>query len=269
MAKPKTDDTKQTGQDVAVQTNKLPANPQAFQGQQASGFEDARRENYALPFITILQSLSPAVQEGKDGARAGRIINTVTGDISDSLTVIPCRYTNTIVEWVPRDKGGGFRGEAPYRDRAAEFEKRRDPRTGKAVLENGNELADTHNFYVLVEDENGNVIPAIISMGSTQIKKARNWLSFMRMKTMPGTDGTFFVPAMYASRFKLSTKQESNSKGKWHGWNYEWLGFMNSPDAPQYQQAITFSDSVKQGAVKVDRSQLEQPGGETAESDEL
>jgi hypothetical protein len=261
---------KEEVKDVAVKAGTMPANPGAFAGQQASGFEDARRENYALPFITILQSLSPQVADGLEGAKPGRFLNTVTQEIADELIVIPCRYTNTIVEWVPRDAGGGFRGEAPYMERKEEFEQARDPKTGKAKLANGNELADTHNFYVLVEDqETGAVSPAIISMGSTQIKKARTWLSFMRMKTMPGANGSMFVPAMYASRFKLTTRQESNSKGKWFGWAYEWLGFMASPEVPAYQQAITFSESVKQGNVKVDRSQLETPGAETEQPEEM
>lgn len=255
---------------VAVRRENLPANPSAFAAQAASGFEDARRENYALPFITILQALSPQVQDKKDGAAPGKFYNTVTQEISDELIVIPARYTNTIVEWVPRNSGGGFRGEATYAERGAEFEKLRDPKTGKATLPSGNELSDTHNFYVLIENpETGAVSPAIISMGSTQIKKARNLLSFLRMKTMPDGNGAFFVPAMYASRFKFTSKLESNSKGKWHGWSYEWLGFMDSPEEPAYQQAITFSDSVKQGKVKTDRSQLDTPGGETDETDEM
>jgi hypothetical protein len=255
---------------VAHKADKLPAAPGDFEQDSRRGFEGAKsRSDFAIPFVVILQSLSPQVDgENKiQGAKPGMFYNTVTGELSSELTVIPCRYTRTFVEWVPRNAGGGFRGERDHTFEA-EYDRLRDPATGKAKLPGGNEIADTRNFYVLVEAENGALSPAVISMGSTQIKKARNWNTFMQTKTMPGKVGQF-VPAMFASRFRLTTKMESNKKGKWYGWGYEWLGFINSPAEIAYQSGKVLSETVASGNVSVDRTQTEVHETSGAESDDL
>ena len=262
---------KKSGSAVVPRRDQLPADPGGFEQDSRRGFEGAQsRSDFAIPFIVILQSLSPQVDgENKiPGAKPGMFYNTVTGELSEELVVIPCRYTRTFVEWVPRDAGGGFRGERDHTFEG-EYDRLRDPATGKAKLPNGNEIADTRNFYVLVEDQDtGALSPAVISMGSTQIKKARNWNTFMQTKTMPGKNGQF-VPAMFASRFRLTTKMESNKKGKWYGWVYEWIGFVNSPQEISYQQGKAFSETVAAGKVTVDRTQTEVHDTTGGESDEL
>jgi hypothetical protein len=228
-----------------------------MEGDAGSGLEQAKgREHLAIPFLYILQGLSPAVTEGRDGAKPGRIINSVTGEIFDEILVIPVRYSRTFVEWVPRDNGGGFRGEFPEHEREEEFKNKRDSETGRCRLDNGNDLADTRNFYVLLADENtGTTQPAIISMTSTQIKKARTWLTIMNLQKMEGKDGKPFTPAMYAHVFKLSTQPEENKKGRWHGWKIERVGFID--DSNQYEQGKLFNQQVTAGLVTMDRSQTE------------
>lgn len=258
------------GKEVATpkQTGGVVAPFAGMEADAGKGLEQAKgREHLAIPFLTILQPLSPIVVEGEDGAKAGRIFNTVTKEIVDEIFVIPVRYTRTFVEWVPRDNGGGFRGEFPEHEREKEYNEERSQETGKCRLENGNDLTDTRNFYVLLSDpETKTTQPAIISMTSTQIKKARTWLSMMSMKKMAGKDGRAFTPAMYANVFKLTTQAEENKKGKWFGWRIESIGFID--DSNQYLAGKELNEQVTAGLVTMDRSQTEVAGGADSVSDE-
>ena len=53
----------------------------------------------------------------------------------------------------------------------------------------------------------------IINMGSTQLKKGRNWNPNI-MKALPGGHPATF----YARAFRFTTVPESNDKGNWFGW---------------------------------------------------
>ena len=67
-----------------------------------------------IPFIRIIQALSPQVQK-KDpafiaGADQGDAFNTVTNEHwngDDGLIVVPCYQETKFLEFVPRDSGGG------------------------------------------------------------------------------------------------------------------------------------------------------------------
>ncbi|MGH2567286.1 MAG: hypothetical protein ACRDGA_03030, partial [Bacteroidota bacterium] len=52
-----------------------------------TGFENVRTDDIAIPFLRILQSLSPQVKKGADrieGAEEGDILNTVTKAVHKS-----------------------------------------------------------------------------------------------------------------------------------------------------------------------------------------
>ena len=46
-----------------------------------------------------------------EGASAGDLINTVSGEVYDGekgISVVPCAYSKKYIEWIPREKGGGL-----------------------------------------------------------------------------------------------------------------------------------------------------------------
>ena len=76
-----------------------------------------------IPFVRILQALSPQLNKKKpefiEGASSSDMYNTVTGqhwDGEEGLVVVPCYQTTKYLEFVPRDQGGGFKGEIPAND---------------------------------------------------------------------------------------------------------------------------------------------------------
>ena len=80
-----------------------------------TGLEETTAEDFAIPFIRILQQMSPQLnkQDGRynEEAQAGMLVNTVTNEVYDGdtgVTVVPCAYVKKYIEWIPREKGGGL-----------------------------------------------------------------------------------------------------------------------------------------------------------------
>jgi hypothetical protein len=75
------------------------------------GAQNISQEDLALPFLKILGQLSPEVnkRDGKyvEGAEPGKIINTVTNELFDSVQVIPCHYKRQYIEWQDRGTSSG------------------------------------------------------------------------------------------------------------------------------------------------------------------
>ena len=96
------------------------------------------------------------------------IFNSVTNKLYKEITVLPCGYKRSFVEWKPREKGGGYVGEhTPDSELAG---KPRNDR-GEVVLQNGNILVETaYQFILLMDGKSAET--AVISMSSTQLKKA-------------------------------------------------------------------------------------------------
>jgi len=67
------------------------------------GAQNISQEDLALPFLKILGQLSPEVnkRDGKyvEGAEPGKIINTVTNQLFDTLQVVPVFYKRQYIEW--------------------------------------------------------------------------------------------------------------------------------------------------------------------------
>ena len=77
----------------------------------AKGAQNISQEDLALPFLKILGQLSPEVnkRDGKyvDGAEPGKIINTVTNELYDTIQVIPAHYKRQYIEWQDRGTSTG------------------------------------------------------------------------------------------------------------------------------------------------------------------
>ena len=103
--------------EVATVSNSLPATMDAsmLAADAGIGRESMSITDMALPYLLILQSLSPQVKKSSpqrvDGAEEGDIFNTVTQELfasEDGINVIPCAFQKAWVEWAPRDSGGGW-----------------------------------------------------------------------------------------------------------------------------------------------------------------
>ena len=116
-----------------------------FQADSGVGLENVEAGDMAIPFIALLQALSPQVKKKTlEGAEDGMFMNTVTSKLYEKLHVIPCAFSKAWVEWVPREKGGGFVAQHTTDElmlQTTRDDKKRD------ILPNGNSLVQTAYHY--------------------------------------------------------------------------------------------------------------------------
>ena len=212
------------------------------------GAQNISQEDLALPFLKILGQLSPEVnkRDGKyvEGAEPGKIINTVTNQLYDTINVIPCHYKRQYIEWQDRGASSG----APVAIHEADSDIVSQTTRGKDYkdrLPNGNYLDNTANHFVLITGSNPET--ALMSMKSTQLKVSRKWNSMMMGLKMQGKNG-LFTPPTYSHIYKLSTVQMSNDKGTWFGWDVSKVGPVS--DKGIYDMSKSFAESVGKGEIQ-------------------
>lgn len=243
--------------------------PILFQEDAGSGTEGATAESYAIPFLTVLQKMSPQCDEdGVEGAKAGMLLDTISNTLYSGKTgvlIVPCAYRRVFIRWGAKDAGGGFKGEvlpeevARMRDKgqivevdgqlfAPNDDGKVDPKTSDT-------FKDTRNHYVMIVEENGSWRTALMSLTSTQIKKSKMLMSALVSVKVEGKDG-LFTPPTFANLVRVKSTAESNDKGSWHGYRFELEGFVDDPAI--YAAAKAFHKSVLEGQVQAKYEEAEE-----------
>ena len=235
-----------------------------FQADAGIGVHDLKTEDLAIPFLKVLQKMSPELDDLD--VRAGDIFNTVTkeGVSGDTgVRVINCAYLLQYIEWEPRGTGSG----APHNIYAAGDEmpetQRGDDNKDYVVDGNGRYIERTAQHYVLVVDEDGVTQQALLSMKATQFKKSKQWNSALKSLKMKDGKGGLFTPARFAHIWLLKSTPEENKNGSWHGWEISKDSLIE--DLALYQEARLFAESIGAGQVKVQHSREE----DTTDSDNI
>lgn len=223
-------------------------------------------QDVALPFIAILQSNSPEVNPGDptyiEGAQSSMFINTVTRDTyngrTEGLIIVPCYYERKLVEWVDRDKGGGWVADYPVDHPIQHTTKKNDQ--NKVILPNGNFLVETAYQYVLFLDpESGNWSQAVIGMKSTALKKNRQLNNSIVTSKIPGTD---VQAPRYLFPYLMRTVFEQKASNSW--WNFEFKKMDEPVAADVYKAAKAFAQLVQAGVLQ--RSTTAESGTAPAEA---
>lgn len=245
-----------------------------YEDDAGGGFEQADKDAYAIPFLSILQSGSPQVKKSDGayiaGAEEGSMYNSVTQAVingDEGVEVVPCYYQRRFIRWGARDAGGGFKGEYAPNDPILAEAKNIDghllfPDAAGGFNEKTSDiLMDTRNHYVLILQADGSFTSALLSLSSSQVKKSRQWMSKMEGLKSKRADGSLFTPPMFSHKYKLTTVPESNDQGSWYGWKIE-TG--STIDAGLYQAGKAFRDAISAGEVKT-----QQPGSTHAADSEV
>lgn len=220
-----------------------------------AGLQEVKATDLAIPFLRILAQLSPQVNKRDgayvQGAEAGDIYHTVSNTVfkgAEGITVVPCYFQHRYLEWKPREKGGGFVG-AHRADDAIVKTTRRDDR-GNDVLPNGNLLVNTYQFFVLLLTEEGPQ-RCMIAMSSSQVTKAKKWLTVMESQTFRASNGNLLTYPMFYNRYKLVTVPQQNDKGSWYGWEIQKIGPLGESEAHIFQMGAQFMKAISAGDVVV------------------
>ena len=220
------------------------------------GFENQTQADIAIPFIAILQPLSPVVTEGQvEGAKAGMLYNTVTQDLASEITFVPACTEHCYVEWVPREKGGGFVARHDIHSDVVTAAKAKAKKFNDLQTPEGNELVETFYVYVVLTNDDGDALGyAIISCESTKIKVYKGWNTRLLSTMIKRPDGSKVRPPMWAHHCRMVTKQESNNKGTWHNpvlgpAGEDIRSSLLAADDERYQSARELRDLVQSGAL--------------------
>lgn len=221
-------------------------------------------DDAALPFLTVLQDLSPQTKKREaeyvEGAEAGMLFNTVTQHLWDGevgIVIVPVYFRQSYTLWHPRNKGGGFAGEVQRGDVDALMkEVTRNETNGKDVLPNGLELVRSgQHFCFVVNPENGDYSEVLLNLSATQLKKSKRWnaLQIALKVDIPNQPGKKFNPAPFYMSYKATTAPESNDKGSWYGINFAYdKPILEVPNGAEiYRAARAFRELILSGKVKV------------------
>lgn len=247
--------------EIVETTDQLPiVTGDEFEGWEGYGFENQTNEDYSIPFIQLLQALSPRVVEDPDTFKPGQIVNSVTGQIYDGKTglcIIPVATTHQYVEWIPTDMGGGFVGTHEINSDVVKQAKAQATKFGD-FKHGDNDLVETFSVYVLVLEEDGTFSNAVIAFTSTKIKKYKNWITKAKTIQIQRADGRRISPPLFAHKYRLKSVGEKNKKGQPY-FNFAEITFDGenamvsrlSPKDEVFIHAAVFNDLVISGQTKV------------------
>lgn len=229
------------------------------------------RDDLALPFIRVLQKLSPQLDRSEPefikGAEEGDFLNTATQEIvgtgSAGIYFVPAVYTINYTEWKPRESGGGIVHDYGTDDSCLKNTTREK---GRDVNRQGNYIVTSALYYGhLLDKETGTWEQAILACASTQLKKSRKLnaviQNFRMTVELPGGEKRVISPRMWFHVFHITTLPESNEHGKWMGLKIERDCGVNDLEygGPLYAEGQMLDKLFQEGKV---RAQAEHLGGD-------
>ena len=221
-----------------------------------TGLEETTTEDFAIPFIRVLQPMSPQLQKQNGsyvaGASAGDLYNTVTGEAYDGekgISIVPCAYNKKYIEWIPREKGGGLVNA--NHDISVFSSCTRNPDDRRHYMANGNEIVETAQFFVLVL-EGDTAQQAVLAFTSTQLGVSRKWLTMLRMARVQNSQGVNVEAPMFAYSYRLTSTVQSNDKGSWNAYSVNQEG---PTDMSVAIMARDFMSAARSGDVAVKQEQ--------------
>lgn len=225
-------------------------------GHSGAGFRNTTVDDFALPFLHVLQKMSPEVDKADakyvKGAEPGMLMNSVTQELFDGakgVTVIPVEFVKVFNLWVPRTSGGGFKGSGRTRDEASA----KAVELAKTGFGKPLEIIDTANHFLLMREPSGKLTAVVLSCTSTKLKASRTWMSIMSRVTI----GDKPAPS-FAKKYLLRTIGQTNDKGTFSNIKAEPIeGSGGWVTAEELDAAEKFFDQLKTGARGADFSALE------------
>lgn len=236
-------------------------------GDDAGKGMDVSQGERSLPFLKILQAQSPEVAGPKGkvpGAEAGMFYNTATGELFKTITIVPAIRQHKIVEWRPRNEGGGIVSSTDVNDgiypeyysaavAKCEADGRKFGDFWTGVPKKSNQLKETFYVFAVVLNNGESEGSVVVPFQSTAIQSYKK--QFMRrILAVKGN------PPMYAFSVVLSTVSQTNDEGTW--FNYE-IAFpiddntvesMLAPDSAAFIAGRSMNELVGVGTVTADEA---------------
>lgn len=204
--------------DVASELAELGLDINQLKQDSGAGVSGMDAGDIALPYISILQPMSPQCNAASaayiEGAQPGMLFNTVNNDLYDGrnqgILVISCAYERKYVEWIDRDKGGGWVGDHDIDSDILTFtELNKD---GRPVLKvNGNFIVETaYHYSLFLNPLTEDWSQGVVALKSTFLRANRKWNNALVTTKIPGTD--LVAPRwLYPYHMKTVSQQKGNN----------------------------------------------------------
>jgi hypothetical protein len=186
-----------------------------------------------IPLIYKLQAQSPQVNDRNpaylDGAKAGAIwlreYHEPIADGDAGILFQPTNFKKVVIEWIPRDDGGGF--VARHDEMPADAVKHVDPKNPNRVswttADGKHQLVETreHVGFVHLGDQR---LPYVVPMSGADHKVSRGWMTNMNSHRL----GSGKVAPPWMLLYRLHTQYRTNTQGEWFGWSVKPAGYITS-----------------------------------------
>lgn len=223
-----------------------------------AGHENQSAATLSIPFLALLQDLSPQVTGAKgkpiDGAKAGKLFNTVTEELyGDAVSFVPAHFDHLFTAWTPRTKGGGFKGRKGLADPVVLAAIQNAKAFGKYQTPEGDDLVETFYLYGVIGETDPT--PIVIGFTSTKIGVFKKWNSRIHAYMMPGDDGRKARPPYFANSVVIKTERQTNAKGSFFNFviepaNGDIAKSLLRADDPRYIAARTIRNLVLAGKAQ-------------------
>lgn len=241
--------------------------PAYLQKDKGAGMEKVTKEDLILPRLKLLQPLSPEVQEEGSEAKAGEMVNSIDAKINygREIEFTPLLFFKSRIRWTPR--GDDAPPDAPKGMECTSTDSltARDPKGLTKAGEPTSNCADcVHqafsgdgkpprcslymNFAALIDGQ-----PIVVSMEKTKLPAAK---AILTMASMLGGGSL----ALFAGRYRLSTKKITNDKGTFYVFVVEAAGYTPEKDYPKAKAAY---EGLKRSIIVVDQDrETDAPSGD-------
>lgn len=251
---------KKTDVSVKDDTNKSPAVMEGYDlddlvSDAKLGSEDMGAEDIAIPYIGILQGLSPQVTEGKEGyvegARPSMLYNNVTNEIyegrKEGILLVPAYYRKQWLVWMDRDSGGGL--VDVYDDDSILKDCVKNDKNQNVVKDNTSLVVfeTAQHFCLRLNSETGETERVVVSLKSTGLKANRKWNHAITSAKIPGHPTVTAPRFMFA--YRMTTFLEEKHSNSW--WSPEFTRLKDPVSKTVYDEAKTYYELVKAGDVKI------------------
>lgn len=226
-----------------------------------------------IPFITVLQDMSPQVKKRDEayveGAEPGCLFNTATKQLwipdeetglllsteGDPLVVQPCAFVRAVAEWIPRDAGGGFVARHPHDKPTIEETLKslggdqvpdsRDSTGRKKIWRVGNnDLIDTRYHYANILHPDGRTEPVVLSFASTGHTTSREWMTALNNLRLPSGR----KPHSFFSKWNIRARTKKNTQGEWFVLSMVFAGWVEDKHVRDVGREL--HEAVNSGKVK-------------------
>lgn len=247
-----------------------------------AGLKNISMDERKIPFVRILQSNSPELEEGgvkyMPNAKAGLFLNTASKQVFSRLIFIACARDHKYLEYIPRAIGGGFVGVRKPDDEVVLMLRAKQGKFGKLSFNvtkrdnqgqalDGTEIVESFELYgIFIDPETNQKFRGIASFSSTQITKYTTFIDRADNFEYAIAGGEIIKPPIYAHKWLMTTGNEKNKKGAFKGYVIGLLekkpdgsddvsikSFIKKSD-PLYIAAKEFSKFVEAGQAEVDYS---------------